>query len=57
MGFKGHRERGTMDRAWKVREGEERKKKKQKSDQLDANEMPRFSARDIWGGLTRRALL
>lgn len=30
---------------------------KKKSDQLDANEMPMVSARDIWGGLTRRALL
>lgn len=31
------------------------REKKNKSDQLDANEMA--SARDIWGGLTRRALL
>lgn len=51
MGFKGRRiERGGREK----RGGEEKKKK---SDQLDANEMPTVSARDIWGGLTRRALL
>lgn len=33
------------------------RREKKKSDQLDANEMPTVSARDIWGGLTRRALL
>lgn len=49
MGFKGRRiERGGH---------EKRGRRKKKSDQLDANEMPTVSARDIWGGLTRRALL
>lgn len=55
IGFKGHRER---EEPWIERGRYEREeRKKQKSDQLDANEMPTFSARDIWGGLTRRALL
>lgn len=44
---------------WIERGGYEKRgrKEKKKSDQLDANEMPSVSARDIWGGLTRRALL
>lgn len=49
LGFEGQ---------WIERGGyEKRGKRKKKSDQLDANEMPTVSARDIWGGLTRRALL
>lgn len=39
----------------RVEDAEATGRKKNKSDQLDANEMA--SARDIWGGLTRRALL
>lgn len=55
---KGHRRRMNGSRGEKrVEKRPEGREKKKKSDQLDANEMSMVPARDIWGGLTRRALL